>query len=620
MSLGQALTAAMDGLSVTQSGMALVAANVANSGTAGYTEKTQAQETITSGGFNVGVDVASVNRQLNTFLQSQLRTETSGGSYADLTTQIYQQLQQGFGDPQSSTSLSATYSNFTGAIQSLASSPADYSTQSTAISAGQALASQLNSLSTSVQQLRSSAEQGLSDSVTSVNNLLKDIANINSQVQSTPTLNASTASLLDQRDEDVSQLSQYMDINVMPSGTNGINVLTSSGVQLVGNTASTLTFNSHGTLSPSSLWNADPTKSGTGTITLTSPTGGSIDLIATNAIRSGKIGAYLQMRDKILPQAQAQIDQIAASVSSALSDYTTAGTAVTSGGQNGFTVDVGKLLAGNTVKINYTTVPGNTTKTLTVEQVSDPSSLPLPSPDPNNPVVGVNFSGGMANAISQLNGILGSKLQFSNPTGTVLQVLNGGAGTGVTINSVTSTATQTSLTGGTTQLPFFTDGSTPYSGAVTGGVSQTVGYASRIQVNPALVNTPTNLVTYQASTQSGDPTRPDFLSSQLTSATYTFPAQAGIGTASAPYNGTITNYLGQVLSTQGAAAAAATSLSAGQDVVVNSLQQSFNTSSGVNVDTEMARLLTLQNAYSANARVLTTINAMFTTLYQASAA
>jgi flagellar hook-associated protein 1 FlgK len=253
-------------------------------------------------------------------------------------------------------------------------------------------------------------------------------------------------------------------------------------------------------------------------------------------------------------------------------------------------------------------------------QVSDTSSLPLPSPDPNNPVIGVNLTGGMAGAVSQLNNILGSKLQFSNPSGSVLQVLNGGAGTGITINSVTSTATQTSLSGGAAQLPFFTDGSAPYSGAITGGVSQTVGYAGRIQVNPALVSNPSALVSFQPGTASGDPTRPNFLASQLTTANFTFSPQTGIGNATSPYNGTVSSYVGQVLSTQGAAAASAQSLSDGQDVVVNTLQQSFNSASGVNVDNEMSNLLTLQTAYSANARVLTTINQMFTTLLQAFAA
>jgi flagellar hook-associated protein 1 len=49
-------------------------------------------------------------------------------------------------------------------------------------------------------------------------------------------------------------------------------------------------------------------------------------------------------------------------------------------------------------------------------------------------------------------------------------------------------------------------------------------------------------------------------------------------------------------------------------VVLSSLQQRFNAGSGVNIDQEMANLLTLQNSYAANARVLTAVNDLFNTL------
>ena len=127
-------------------------------------------------------------------------------------------------------------------------------------------------------------------------------------------------------------------------------------------------------------------------------------------------------------------------------------------------------------------------------------------------------------------------------------------------------------------------------------------------------------MSFQAGTASGDPTRPTFMANQLSTASFTYSPQTGIGTATSPFSGPISSFIGQVLSTQGSAAASAKSLSEGQDVVVNSLQQSFNSASGVNIDSEMANLLTLQNAYSANARVLTTIDQMFNTLVQAFAA
>jgi len=51
-------------------------------------------------------------------------------------------------------------------------------------------------------------------------------------------------------------------------------------------------------------------------------------------------------------------------------------------------------------------------------------------------------------------------------------------------------------------------------------------------------------------------------------------------------------------------------------VVVNSLQARFNDTSAVNIDNEMARLITLQTTYGANARVMSTVKQMLDALLQ----
>ncbi|HET6195910.1 MAG TPA: flagellar basal body rod C-terminal domain-containing protein, partial [Acetobacteraceae bacterium] len=102
----------------------------------------------------------------------------------------------------------------------------------------------------------------------------------------------------------------------------------------------------------------------------------------------------------------------------------------------------------------------------------------------------------------------------------------------------------------------------------------------------------------------------------LTTAVRTFAPQAGVGSVAAPFSGTVSSYMQQMLSQQGQDASNADSLNQGQQVVVNSLQQKFNSESGVNIDTEMANLLQLQTTYSANARVMTTIKDMINTLLQ----
>jgi flagellar hook-associated protein 1 len=617
MGLSQALSAALAGVNVTQQSLAVIAGNVANANTPGYVSESLNQvETNSAGQPGTSVDAEGVNRDLNTLLQSQLWTETSGDSYADTSAQLYQQLQQIYGTPGSSTSFDAIYNNFTSALQALSTNPASSSGQSAVIGAAQELTQNLNSMTSTIQQLRTQAEQGIANGVQSANGLLQQIAQINQQLEGASTTGSAQASLEDQRGQDITELTQLMNVNVVQNSNNQISVFTGTGQQLVaGVQASQLSFANAGTLSATSLWSADPSQDGVGTITLTSPGGSTTDLIANNAIQSGQIGAYIQMRDAILPQAQNQLDELANQMAQSLSNVTTSGTAVTSGAQSGYSVDTGSLLPGNTIQLAYTN-SSRKQQTITIVSLGAGGTLPQNSSTSTNQEIGVNFSAGMSSVVAQLNAALGTNLQFSNPSGTVLQVLNASATSNV-VNALSATSTVTSLTSGGAQLPLFTDGGQPITGAITASGSQTTGLAGTIEVNPALVASPSNLVDYSSSTSSGDATRPNFILNQLTNAALTFSPTTGIGSAQAPYSGTLTDYMSQIVSQQSQAANAATNLQQGQDAVLSTLQTSFNNQSGVNIDTQMSNLIALQNAYGANARVMSTIQQLMSTLLQA---
>jgi flagellar hook-associated protein 1 FlgK len=619
MSLTQALNTALAGLNATQAGLSVISGNVANSNTPGYVDRTVNQVEIAAGGDSgSSVDIKGVNRNLNTLLQSQLWTETSGGSYADTKAQLYQQLQQVYGTPGSAGAFDTTFNDFANALQSLSTSPASYTARTAALGAAQQLTQNLNSMTGGIQLLRSQAEQGISTAVQQANQAMQTIAQINQKLSASAPQDGATATLQDQRDQAVTQLSQLMNITVAKNSNDQVSVFTSSGLQLVGMQASQLKFDNLGSLSATSLWNANPAKDSAGTITLVASNGATTDLIANKSFQSGQIAAYLEMRDQILPQAQSQIDELAAQMSQSLSDQTTNGTAAVSGSQSGFTVDTSGVLPGNSVQVGYTDALNNP-RTVTIVRVDDPAALPLPgtaTANPNAQVIGVNFAGGMASVVAQLNAALGSNLQFSS-SGTVLQVLNASS-LSSSVNSVSATTTATALAAGNTQLALFTDGAAPISGAITGAGSQDVGLAGRITVNGAVLADPSKLVVYQTSpaTPAGDSTRPNFLLNQLTRTALTFSPATGVGTASAPFTGTLADFMSQVTSQQSQSANAAGNLKQGQDVVVNALQQRFNSESGVNIDTELSNLITLQHAYAANARVMSTVQSMFTTLMQ----
>jgi flagellar hook-associated protein 1 FlgK len=607
----------MSGLRANQLGLSLTSSNVANSDTPGYIRKTVNQIQTSSGSIGAGVSVTGVNRELDLYLQQQIRTEQSGASYADLRSSILSSLQSIYGTPGGTGTLETAFNGLVTAVQGLSTSSDSQSARIGVLNAAQSLTTQLNSMSAGIQSLRSQAESGLNSAVNTANTAMQQIANLNVQLQSGNTTDAAAAALKDQRDQYVDQLSQLMDIRVIDNGNNQIQVFTNSGVQLVGAEASTLSFNPQGTVTPNTQWDADPTKSTLGTLTLHFPNGGSLNLIQTNSIRSGTIAGYLELRDKTLVQAQTQLDQFAANMSSLLSDKTTAGTAVSSGPSNGFDLDLSGLQNGNVIHLTYTDV-GNVQHQLSLVRVDDPSVLPLSNnatTDPNDQVIGIDFSTGMASVTSQLNAALGSAgLQFSN-AGSTLRVLDNGVGT-ATVNAASVTSTTSSLLGGSGEVPLFTDGNGLYTGAITTAGQQSVGLAARIRVNSQIVGDPAKLVQYNATTPSGDTTRPDFLYQQLTAGKSLYSPSTGFGTSTLPFQATLSNFSQQIASAQGQAADTAKQIADGQDVVLSTLQQKFNSQSGVNIDEEMAHLLSLQNAYAANARVMSTVKQMFDTLMQ----
>jgi flagellar hook-associated protein 1 FlgK len=614
MGLNTAISSALTGLHATQQGLAVVANNVANVNTAGYIRKSALLSNTAAGGN--GVAVLGIGRELDQVVQTQLRSAVAGVNYASSISSYYSRLVQVYGSPGGTNSLDTLFNNFTASLNTLTASPDSTAAQGDVLNQAQVLAQQLNAMSNDVQTLRSQAESGISDAVNRINQLLQDIADVSNQITASNQQDAASASFLDRRDADVMELAGLLDIRVTSLGNNRVSIFTTSGVSLYDGQPSHLNFDAKTAPNASTVYSTDPAARGVGTISLTNPNGSTIDLIANNSIRSGSIAALIEMRDVTLVKAQNQLDEIANSLALSLSNKTVPGTAVS--GPDGFNLDLSGLQNGNTVSLNYTS--GSTAHKVTIVRVDDPSVLPLDNSqtaDPNDQVIGIDFSGGMASVVAQLNAAFGSdNITFSNPTGNQLQVVDDGAGNTSDINSLSASVTTTTLQSGDPTLPLFTDGRSIYTGAINAGGDQKTGLASRIAINPAVLSDPSSLVLYSSTTNIGDSTRPDFIYQQLNTAAQLFDPASGIGTGKGPYSGTVADYIQQVISRQGADAQNASQLNEGQQVVLNALQERFNDTSGVNIDTEMSNLITLQNAYGANARVLTAIKQMYDMLLQ----
>ncbi len=116
------------------------------------------------------------------------------------------------------------------------------------VGAAQALTQNLNSMTTTIQQLRTQAEQGIANDVQTANTMLQQIAQINQQLEGSDRCRQSrTATLEDQRDQDITQLTQLMNVNVVQNPNNQVSIFTGTGQQLVaGSQASQLSFDNAG--------------------------------------------------------------------------------------------------------------------------------------------------------------------------------------------------------------------------------------------------------------------------------------------------------------------------------------------------------------------------------------
>ena len=228
-------------------------------------------------------------------------------------------------------------------------------------------------------------------------------------------------------------------------------------------------------------------------------------------------------------------------------------------------------------------------------------------------MVGIDFSGGIASVVTQLNSALGSTfLQFSNPAGTTLRVLDDGAANQIDVNaaSLTTTADERSPAA----APSFRSFSTPivpYTGAFTAGGAQSVGFAGRITVNSALLADPSRLVVYQTSplTPAADATRPNFIYDQLTSATLAFSPQSGHRHAGgSPFNGSLPAYHAPDDQPAGRSGGVRAEPAAGAGHRRQLAASSASTTHPPSMSTPRWRtLLKLQTAYGANARVMSTV-------------
>ncbi|AEV38608.1 flagellar hook-associated protein FlgK [Pseudovibrio sp. FO-BEG1] len=611
MTLGAALNAAMSGLSLTKAQLAVTSKNVANANVEGYTLKTivgtEVHNTSTS---SSSVLTNQVKRQVNTELQSAYWESLSDSAYSTQYNEYIKQLDQMFGKVGDSNSIPSLMNNFTNALTSLATDPSSQSAQEVAVNAAEELSRSINSSAEQVQEMRRDTDAAIADDVDQVNAILKEIESLEDSIIVERSAGRETAHLQDQMDRQLEALTEKMDVEIDQGNDGLLRISTQSGITLYNDRASELQFTPKPTLGVGVEGNPIEVKSRSGAVME----------LSSHDLKSGSMGALVELRDSTLPETQARLDELASQMALSLSQQTSEGIAADDGGAppaaTGLIVDTSNLSSsGDTIELEFN-VNGESRK-VTFVTVTDPSLLPL-SPDvtadSNDIVHGLVIPATSASLQSQISSALGGGFDVSVDAGGELKVLAPTSPGTIEVTGLTAKNTRTVTAADGSEIPLFVDsndGGVPYTGALEEG-GQKTGFAQRITVNKAVLDDP-GLLAGETDKQSSE--RANLLKDRLTKTEYTFSPSSGVGAKNAPYVGTISDFGIETVVKQSQIASAATSAESNSKAVTSIAKNAYENSYKVDVDEELVKLTELQNAYAANARVLSAIDELYDTLF-----
>jgi flagellar hook-associated protein 1 FlgK len=175
----------------------------------------------------MGVEMTGPQSQRDRVLEQavQQQTQTESGSAARLT--ALNQMQALFtgatsaGTAENAASgIGSDLSNFFDSLSSLEANPAEVASRQSVLSAAGTLASDLNSAAAQLDSQRQSLDEQSTSVAGQANTLLQNIAQLNVQIES-QSPNADAGTLEDQRQQDLTNLSQLIGIRTVPTETTG---------------------------------------------------------------------------------------------------------------------------------------------------------------------------------------------------------------------------------------------------------------------------------------------------------------------------------------------------------------------------------------------------------------
>jgi flagellar hook-associated protein 1 FlgK len=556
--------------------------NVANANTPGYSRQSadvQASPayplpTFSSSGMpgqlGSGVQVGSVTRARDGFIDYQLRGQLSSQGRWDVRRDALKNVEAVTNEP-SSNGLSSLMTKYWQAWQEVANSPSDAATRASLVEQGKGVADAFNNQAKQLQQQQRDLDQQAALAVTDINSDADQIAKINQQIAQVETSGMHANDLRDQRDQLLNKLSSLVKINYTESSDGQVSVYVGNRQLVDRDVAHKMdAVTPPGQQFAVVQWDSDG---------------------AQVSLQDGKVQGILEARDQLVQGQLDQLNTLAGRVIDSVNSLHTAGVGLDGksgvkffNGTDAVSMSVDPLLTG-----------ANGTDHVAAGQMTynaTSGTYTFASGDSSNAVA----LGELGNAVSQRDLQEDSLATALKPGGTYgtatalgVDVSKAPSGTSYTLGNLTFDATTS-----TASLTIDAAG-TSVSGSVT-----TTRDANDATQQVVTLDTGTFRITLRASASAS-------LSSVLANLNgTTFGTASGLSTIGDQY--------GQQVASLGVDSSTAASQSTNQQTLVSQLTTQQQQVSGVSLDEETTNLIQYQHAYQAAARVISVVDDMLDTL------
>ena len=295
------LSTAISGLMAFQRSLDTTSHNITNVNTEGYSRQQTNLSAVSLTQFSHGgVQVDSITRHYDQFINGQLRSSTSAFSDVESYQLLAKQVDNLLAN--SDTGLAPVIQDFFDSANDVANNPSSTVVRDILLVKGDDLTNRFAALSHQIQTIGEQVNVDLRDMTEHINTYTQSIAQLNTRINSDLGIATHTFNdLLDQRDTMLTNLAELIDIAVIPQTNGMVSVVMSHGQPLVmGGVTNQLGIQSNP---------LDPTQ-----LDVTLIEGNQQAEVMTNRIQGGRLAGVLRFREEVLDASQQKLGAVAASI------------------------------------------------------------------------------------------------------------------------------------------------------------------------------------------------------------------------------------------------------------------------------------------------------------------